>query len=253
LALEAEFGKVCTHWMRGMSNRPPRREISCFTYLKITGWGWYYLSTVLDDFPRYIVAWRFGPTMCTSDVTVTLDQALAASGLDHVTLIQRPRLLSDNGSSYVADVLLLQRPDQSQIILTTHKSKCLLAVNAERVKVGSIAVGDPLHGDLSACLSSEVGGKATLGASPRLHSRLSAPCRQSPNLVWIRVFSTAGGIGGLVWAWQYLAESPIADEKVRATATFRTLRACRVAAAAVQRSFEIRRGAVINSRWSLKT
>ncbi|MDB5500465.1 MAG: Integrase, catalytic region, partial [Tardiphaga sp.] len=38
-----------------------------FTYLKITGWGWY-LSTVLDDFSRYIVAWRLGPTMCASDV-----------------------------------------------------------------------------------------------------------------------------------------------------------------------------------------
>ena len=76
-----------------------------FTYLKITGWGWYYLSTVLDDFSRYIVAWRLGPTMCASDVTATLDQALAASGLDHITVTQRPRLLSDNGSSYVADDL----------------------------------------------------------------------------------------------------------------------------------------------------
>jgi RNA-directed DNA polymerase len=53
-----------------------------FTYLKITGWGSYYLSTALDDFSRYIVAWRLGPTMCASDVTATLDQALAASGLD---------------------------------------------------------------------------------------------------------------------------------------------------------------------------
>ena len=44
-----------------------------FTYLKITGWGWYFLSTVLDDFSRYIVAWRLGPTMCASDVTATLD------------------------------------------------------------------------------------------------------------------------------------------------------------------------------------
>lgn len=73
-----------------------------FTYLKITGWGWYYLSTVLDDFSRYIVAWRLGTTMCASDVTATLDQALAASGLDHIIVAQRPRLLSDNGASYVA-------------------------------------------------------------------------------------------------------------------------------------------------------
>jgi RNA-directed DNA polymerase len=76
-----------------------------FTYLKITGWGWYYLSTVLDDFSRYIVTWRLSPTMCASDVTATLDQALAASGLDCVTVMHRPRLLSDNGSSYVASDL----------------------------------------------------------------------------------------------------------------------------------------------------
>src|SRR6202020_963088 len=73
-----------------------------FTYLKITGWGWYYLSTVLDDFSRFIVAWRLGPTMCASDVTATLDRALAASGLDRVNVAHRPRLLSDNGASYVA-------------------------------------------------------------------------------------------------------------------------------------------------------
>jgi len=29
-----------------------------FTYLKVIGWGWFYLSTVLDDFSRYIVAWE---------------------------------------------------------------------------------------------------------------------------------------------------------------------------------------------------
>ena len=73
-----------------------------FTYLKITGWGWYYLSTVLDDFSRYIVAWKLCATMCAEDVTATLDLALSASGLDQVTVVHRPRLLSDNGSSYVA-------------------------------------------------------------------------------------------------------------------------------------------------------
>jgi putative transposase len=43
--------------------------------------------------------------MCASDVTATLDLALAGSGLDHITVTQRPQLLSDNGSSYVADDL----------------------------------------------------------------------------------------------------------------------------------------------------
>src|SRR5450830_490194 len=61
-----------------------------FTYLKITGWGWYYLSTVLDDFPRFIVAWKLCATMRTDDVTATLDLALAASGLDQITVAHRP-------------------------------------------------------------------------------------------------------------------------------------------------------------------
>ena len=76
-----------------------------FTYLKITGWGWYYLSTVLDDFSRFIVAWKLCATMKPQDVTATLDLALAASGLDQMTVVHRPRLLSDNGSSYVASDL----------------------------------------------------------------------------------------------------------------------------------------------------
>ena len=29
-----------------------------FTYLRVIGWGWFYLSTVLDDFSRYILAWK---------------------------------------------------------------------------------------------------------------------------------------------------------------------------------------------------
>jgi putative transposase len=76
-----------------------------FTYLKVTGWGWYYLSTVLDDFSRYIIAWKLCTTMAAADVTATLDRALQASGLDRLSVNQRPRLLSDNGPSYVASDL----------------------------------------------------------------------------------------------------------------------------------------------------
>jgi transposase InsO family protein len=67
--------------------------------------GWVYLSTVLDDFSRYIVAWKLYTTMAASDVTATLDLALQASGLDHTGVACRPRLLSGNGPSYVADDL----------------------------------------------------------------------------------------------------------------------------------------------------
>ena len=73
-----------------------------FTYLKVTGWGWFYLSTVLDDFSRYIVAWKLCTTMKAEDVTDTLESALQASGLDQIKVAHRPRLLSDNGPSYVS-------------------------------------------------------------------------------------------------------------------------------------------------------
>ena len=73
-----------------------------FTYLKVTGWGWFYLSTVLDDFSRYIVAWKLCTTMKAEDVTDTLELALQASGLDQINGAHRPRLLSDNGPSYVS-------------------------------------------------------------------------------------------------------------------------------------------------------
>jgi putative transposase len=73
-----------------------------FTYLKVIGWGWFYLSTILDDFSRYIVAWKLCTTMKADDVTETLNLALEASGLDQVHVVHRPRLLSDNGPSYIS-------------------------------------------------------------------------------------------------------------------------------------------------------
>jgi transposase InsO family protein len=73
-----------------------------FTYLKVIGWGWFYLSTILDDFSRYIIAWKLCTTMTANDVTDTLELALAASGCDQARVRHRPRLLTDNGSSYIA-------------------------------------------------------------------------------------------------------------------------------------------------------
>ena len=76
-----------------------------FTYLKVIGWGWFYLSTILDDYSRYIIAWKLCTNMKAEDVTDTLELALQASGCDQVHVAHKPRLLSDNGSSYVSGEL----------------------------------------------------------------------------------------------------------------------------------------------------
>jgi transposase InsO family protein len=49
-----------------------------FTYLKVIGSGWFYLSTILDDFSRYIIAWKLCTSMRVDDVTDTLNLALTA-------------------------------------------------------------------------------------------------------------------------------------------------------------------------------
>jgi putative transposase len=87
------------------TTRPNEMWQTDFTYFKIIGWGWVYLSTVLDDFSRYIIAWKLCTNMRAEDVTDTLDLALEASGCDSATVLHKPRLLSDNGPSYIAGEL----------------------------------------------------------------------------------------------------------------------------------------------------
>jgi len=73
-----------------------------FTYLKVIGWGWMYLSTILDDYSRYIITWKLCTSMKAEDVTNTLGLALKASGCDRARVRHKPRLLSDNGASYIS-------------------------------------------------------------------------------------------------------------------------------------------------------
>ena len=40
------------------TSRPNEMWQTDFTYFKIIGWGWMYLSIILDDYSRYIIAWR---------------------------------------------------------------------------------------------------------------------------------------------------------------------------------------------------
>ena len=73
-----------------------------FTYFKILGWGWYYLSTIMDDYSRYIIYWELCKTMKAEDVERSVDKARIYAGL---TVHQKPKLLSDNGACYIASEL----------------------------------------------------------------------------------------------------------------------------------------------------
>jgi len=94
----------------GDSFKNPTRRIhelwqTDFTYFRIIGWGWYYLSTILDDFSRYIIAWKLTTSMTASDVKDTLDEAIKNTGVNHIQVRHRPRLLSDNGPCYLSGEL----------------------------------------------------------------------------------------------------------------------------------------------------
>jgi transposase InsO family protein len=84
------------------THRPNELWQTDFTYLHVVSWGWYYLSTVLDDYSRYILAWALRTSMGATDVMETLDVARAAASVDRVPVVHRPRLLSDNGPCYIS-------------------------------------------------------------------------------------------------------------------------------------------------------
>jgi putative transposase len=76
-----------------------------FTYFKVVGWGWYYLSTIMDDYSRYIISWKLFSSMTADDVKQTLDLAVEKTGVDMISVRHRPRLLSDNGACYISGEL----------------------------------------------------------------------------------------------------------------------------------------------------
>jgi transposase InsO family protein len=73
------------------------------SYFRVIGWGYYYLVTVLDDYSRFILAWKLQKDMAANSLIEVVQDAVDATGMIDVPIENRTRLLSDNGSGYVSN------------------------------------------------------------------------------------------------------------------------------------------------------
>ncbi len=84
------------------TSRPNEMWATDGAYLKVAGWGYYYLVTVLDDYSRYILAWRLQPDMTAGSLIEVVQEAVEATGMAEVPLRDRTSLLSDNGPGFLS-------------------------------------------------------------------------------------------------------------------------------------------------------
>lgn len=72
------------------------------SYFRVSGWGYYYLVTMMDDYSRFILAWKLQKDMSADSLIEVVQEAVDATGMTDVPVENRTRLLSDNGAGYVS-------------------------------------------------------------------------------------------------------------------------------------------------------
>ena len=84
------------------TTRPHQMWATDASYFRVIGWGYYYLVTVMDDYSRFILAWKLQKDMSADSLIEVVQQAVDATGMTDVPVEDRTRLLSDNGAGYVS-------------------------------------------------------------------------------------------------------------------------------------------------------
>ncbi len=82
--------------------RPHQMWATDASYFRVLGWGLYYLATVMDDFSRFIIAWRLHRDMTSDSFIEVVQDAVDLTGMTDVPWEHRTRLLSDNGPGYIS-------------------------------------------------------------------------------------------------------------------------------------------------------
>jgi transposase InsO family protein len=84
------------------TKRPNELWATDCCHLKVMGWGWYYLVTVMDDFSRFILGWELKADMAGGSLGEVVQQAVDFTGMTEVPMEDRTVLLSDNGAGYIS-------------------------------------------------------------------------------------------------------------------------------------------------------
>jgi len=84
------------------TTRPHQMWATDASYFKVVGWGYYYLVTVMDDYSRFILAWKLQKDMSSNSLIEVVQEAVDATGMTDVPVEDRTKLLSDNGAGYVS-------------------------------------------------------------------------------------------------------------------------------------------------------
>jgi len=84
------------------TTRPHQMWATDASYFRVVGWGYYYLVTVMDDYSRFILAWKLQKDMSANSLIEVVQEAVDVTGMTDVPVEDRTRLLSDNGAGYVS-------------------------------------------------------------------------------------------------------------------------------------------------------
>ena len=82
--------------------RPHQMWATDASYFRVAGWGYYYLVTVMDDYSRFILAWKLQKDMTANSLIDVVQEAVDVTGMIDVPVEDRTKLLSDNGAGYVS-------------------------------------------------------------------------------------------------------------------------------------------------------
>lgn len=96
--------KAAKEYHRKTSRRNELWPSDC-CHLKVYGWGWYYLVTVMDDFSRFILGWDLKTDMTGRAIEDVVQKAVDFTGMTDIPVEDRTVLLSDNGAGYISQHL----------------------------------------------------------------------------------------------------------------------------------------------------